>query len=202
MTKNLALSIFRLPHHVFGFMPRYGVLKMLQLELSILKGCVKKVFSFKLKNMFRLVIPRLLSKRMNLIAILLFGFVTAQAQQAAGDAPFTIENYYKVKWGYAEEFIILWKKNHYPLLKKAKAKGDIISIVAEKPKLHSSEEGRWDFKVTLVFKSSTLAFDPNLTTPSKSELYPDEAKLINDEQHRFELLLAHWDVLIDNVPLD
>ena len=26
---------------------------------------------------------------------------------------FTIENYYKVKWGYAEEFISLWKKNHY-----------------------------------------------------------------------------------------
>ena len=28
---------------------------------------------------------------------------------------FTIENYYKIKWGYAEEFIELWKVNHYPL---------------------------------------------------------------------------------------
>ena len=32
---------------------------------------------------------------------------------------FTVENYYKVKWGHADEFISLWKVNHYPLLKKA-----------------------------------------------------------------------------------
>ncbi|MEP7374829.1 MAG: hypothetical protein ABI675_15640 [Chitinophagaceae bacterium] len=30
----------------------------------------------------------------------------------------TIENYYRVKWGYAEEFSDLWKANHYPLLKR------------------------------------------------------------------------------------
>lgn len=64
---------------------------------------------------------------------------------------FTIENYYKVKWGFADEFINLWKINHYPFLKKAIDKGDIISVVAEKPKLHSGEDTRFDFKVTLVF---------------------------------------------------
>ncbi|HYK46164.1 MAG TPA: hypothetical protein VEV83_13385, partial [Parafilimonas sp.] len=42
------------------------------------------------------------------------------------DEPFTIENYYKVKWGYADEFITLWKTNHYPLLKKAIEHGDIL----------------------------------------------------------------------------
>ena len=30
--------------------------------------------------------------------------------QTGKDEPFTIENYYKVKWGYADEFIDLWKK--------------------------------------------------------------------------------------------
>ena len=65
---------------------------------------------------------------------------------------FTIENYYKVKWGYADEFINLWKVNHYPLLKKAIDKGDIISVEAEKPKLHSGEDTRFDFKVTHCFQ--------------------------------------------------
>ena len=37
---------------------------------------------------------------------------------------FTIENYYKVKWGFADEFIDLWKANHYPLLKRAIEKGE------------------------------------------------------------------------------
>ncbi|MFI5185852.1 MAG: hypothetical protein ACHQF0_03960 [Chitinophagales bacterium] len=124
----------------------------------------------------------------------------AKAQNKT-DEPFTIENYCKVKWGYADEFIDLWKTNHYPLLKKAQEKGDIISVKAEKPKLHSGEDTRWDFKVTLVFKNAELAFDPNLTTPYKQQLYPDLAKLTKDEQHRFELLIAHWDVMIDTVEL-
>ena len=86
-------------------------------------------------------------------------------------------------------------------MKKAIEKGEIISVNAEKPKLHSGEDTRWDFKVTLVFKNAKLAFDENLTTPYKKQLYPDLDKLAKDEQHRFELLLAHWDVMVDKVEL-
>src|SRR5687767_60411 len=114
---------------------------------------------------------------------------------------FIIENYYKVKWGFADEFINLWKVNHYPLLKKAIDKGDIISVVAEKPKLHSGEDTRFDFKVTLVFKNEKLAFDPNLTKQYEKQIYPDLEKLKKDEQHRFELLIAHWDVMIERIEL-
>ena len=114
---------------------------------------------------------------------------------------FTIENYYKVKWGYADEFINLWKVNHYPLLKKAIDKGDIITVEAEKPKLHSGEDTRWDFKVTIVFKDIKAAFDPDLTTPYKKQLFPDLDKLTKDEQHRFELLIAHWDVMTEKLSL-
>src|SRR6187200_1889637 len=92
-----------------------------------------------------------------LLIIPIFLIVNAQAQDKS--SYFTIENYYKVKWGYADEFINLWKVNHYPLLKKAIEKGDIISVEAEKPKLHSSEDSRWDFRVVLVFKNAALAFD-------------------------------------------
>lgn len=126
---------------------------------------------------------------------------TSLCANAQKDEPFTLENYYKVKWGYADEFIDLWKTNHYPLLKKAQEKGDIISVTAEKPKLHSGEDTRWDFKVTITFKNAILAFDPNLTTPYKQQLYPDQDKLTKDEQHRFELLIAHWDVMVDKVDL-
>jgi len=114
---------------------------------------------------------------------------------------FTIENYYKVKWGFADEFINLWKINHYPLLKKAIDKGDIISVEAEKPKLHSGEDTRFDFKVTIVFKTEKLAFDPTLTKQYEKQIYPDLEKLKKDEQHRFELLIAHWDVMIEKIEL-
>ena len=134
-----------------------------------------------------------------LLIIPIFLIVNAQAQDKS--SYITIENYYKVKWGYADEFINLWKTNHYPLLKKAIEKGDIISVDAEKPKLHSGEDTRFDFKVTIVFKNEKLAFDPNLTKQYEKQLYPDLEKLRKDEQHRFELLIAHWDVIIEKIEL-
>ena len=135
-----------------------------------------------------------------LVAALLLTITIATKAQINKDY-FIVENYYKVKWGFAEEFIDLWKVNHYPLLKKAIEKGDIISVNAEKPRLHSGEDTRWDFKVIIVFKDAKTAFDPDLTTPYKKQLYPDLDKLTKDEQHRFELLIAHWDVMAEKVPV-
>jgi hypothetical protein len=134
------------------------------------------------------------------IILLLISADRALSQQK--DASFTIENYYKIKWGFAEEFIDLWKANHYPLLKKAIGKGDIITVEAEKPKLHSGEDTRWDFKVTIVFKDIRAAFDPDLTTPYKKQIYANLDKLVKDEQHRFELLISHWDVMTEKIVLD
>jgi hypothetical protein len=69
--------------------------------------------------------------------------------KTVADESFAFESYYKIKWGYAQEFINLWMANHYPLQKKAMEKGDIISITAEKPMVHSGEYTGWYFKVTI-----------------------------------------------------
>ncbi len=130
----------------------------------------------------------------------------AQAQNtksiSSDESFFIMENYYKIKWGYADEFITLWKKNHYPLLKKTMESGDIISVKAEKPMLHGGEDTRWDFKVTIVWKNAELGVgkeDPTLRY--KSKLFPDTAKLDKDEQYRFSLLIAHWDVIVESIKL-
>lgn len=127
---------------------------------------------------------------------------SAQKITPASNEYFTVESYYKVKWGHVDEFIRLWKENHYPLLKKAQEKGNIISITATSPWLHSSEETRWDFRVAIVFKNAALAFDENLVTPYKKQLYPDQETFIKAEQYRFEILLAHWDVEVANSALN
>ena len=137
------------------------------------------------------------------LAILPASKILAQQQPAtqAQAAYFTIESYYKVKWGYADEFIRLWKTNHYPLLKKAQEHGDVINIKAETPRFHSGEETRWDFRVTVTFKNVEKAFDEDLVTPYKKQLFPDLDALGRSEQHRFELLLAHWDIETAEQPL-
>lgn len=85
--------------------------------------------------------------------------------------------------------------------KKAIEKGDIIDIIAEKPRVHSGEDTRWDFKVTIIFKNADLALDHSIFDVYKKQLYPDLAKLDKDEKYRFTLLLAHWDVLTERIAL-
>jgi hypothetical protein len=143
--------------------------------------------------------------RLICLAIMLFFMrpvLLAQNASKPTDESFTVEGYYKVKWGYADEFISLYKKNHYPLLKKLLQKGDLLSLKAEKPRLHSSEESRWDYKIILVFKNVQLAYDNNLTDPYKKTLFPDQASYEKEEQRRFEILLAHWDVTVQQVDLE
>jgi hypothetical protein len=154
------------------------------------------------------MIPLIISakKKPAFVFLIVFLFISAtvHSQQNATSASeyFTIESYYKVKWGFADEFIALWKANHYPLLKKAIEKGDIISVTASKPKYHSGEDTRWDFRVIIVFRTVVQAFDENLTEPYKKQLYPDQENLKKAEQHRFELLISHWDIETGNVSLN
>ena len=137
-----------------------------------------------------------------IFVIFLSLFMTSNSLSAQHtDEHFTVESYYKVKWGSANDFIELWKKNHYPLMKKAQENGDIISITAEKPLLHSGEDTRWDFKVTVVYKNADAGLDHGITDKYKKQLYPDLDKLKKDEQYRFELLLAHWDVMTEKIDL-
>jgi hypothetical protein len=136
------------------------------------------------------------------LTLIFFAFGGNLRAQTRHAAPLTIENYYKIKWGYAEEFISLWKKNHYPLLKELKEKGDILDIKAETPIIHSGEDTRWDFKVTITFKTEHLALDYSVINPFKKQLFPDQDSYAKSEQHRFELVLAHWDVPVETMPLN
>ena len=69
--------------------------------------------------------------------------------QVSVDQPYTIEYYYKCQWGHQAEFKALFLKNHYPLLQKIQATGRILSLKIESPAYHTTEDGRWDFRVTI-----------------------------------------------------
>jgi hypothetical protein len=56
--------------------------------------------------------------------------------------------------------------------------------------------------VIIVFKNAQLAVGaPDLISPLKTDVFTDLTKLDKDEQHRFELLISHWDVVVANVDL-
>jgi hypothetical protein len=124
------------------------------------------------------------------------------AAGSAQDKPFVVEYYYKVKWGHADEFITLFRKNHYPLLKKQVEMGRMVKVSAVTPRYHGTEDARWDYRVTIVFKNATVANDGFDEKALIQQLYPDQAAYKKEEQRRFEILDAHWDLPIKDVDLN
>ena len=123
----------------------------------------------------------------------------AQAPPAGASTPFVVEYYYTARWGYADEFIRLFKKNHYPVLKRRMEQGDILEITGEAPRFHGTEDGRWDYRITLVWKNAA-ALHEAFPEAELRRLYPDQETFRREEQRRFEILIAHWDLPV--VPLD
>lgn len=134
-----------------------------------------------------------------LVGATLFSAPTARAQ--AAPEPYVVDYYYKVKWGFASEFIALFRKNHYPVLKREMELGRIVSVSAMEPRYHATEDGRWDYRVTITFRSVADAFAPSLSEQEMRKLYPDQATFDREEQRRFEILLAHWDVPVRTLTL-
>jgi len=120
--------------------------------------------------------------------------------QGGANQPYTMEYYYKVQWGHQQEFLQLFLKNHYPLLQKEVETGRILAVKIETPANHMTEEARWDYRVTLTFKNSTMA---TTTNPDEAamikQLWPDQGTFTREEQRRFEILLAHWDLPVTDV---
>lgn len=127
--------------------------------------------------------------------------VGAQAppKQTAGQAK-TTWYFYTVKWGFQEEFVDLFQRNHYPILKAKEKAGMFQSVRTYVPEFHGDGRADWTFAVELVVPPQAA------TTPSDEEiiskLYPDRAKFAREEARRFEILTAHWDVPLNRVDLD
>ncbi len=123
----------------------------------------------------------------------------APPRQASGQAKVTWY-FYTVKWGYQDEYLDLFQRNHYPILKAKEKAGLYQSVRTYVPEFHGDGRADWTFAVELVVPPQPP------TTPTDEEiiakLYPDRAKFAKEEQRRFEILQAHWDVPLNRVDLD
>src|SRR5690348_7452486 len=144
---------------------------------------------------------------LGLAALFCLSSIGTGAQQSAmaanaNDQPYAIEYYYKAKWGHAEEFLALFKKNHYPVLKKEMELGRMLKVSMVMPRYHMTEDSRWDYRVTIVFKNAGVANDNFDSSAIIKQLYPDQETYKKEEQRRFQILDAHWDLPIKDVDPD
>ncbi len=70
------------------------------------------------------------------------------------------------------------------------------------PSYHGDGRADWTFATVLRFRSAEA-----LTTPADEEgiarrLFPDYERFRREERRRFEILEAHWDVPLTEVPME
>jgi hypothetical protein len=123
----------------------------------------------------------------------------APAAQAAGE-PKVTWYFYTVKWGFQDEFLDLFQRNHYPVLKAKEKAGQYLSVRTFVPEFHGDGRADWTFAVELVEPPNPPARPT--TDEVVAKLYPDRARFLKEEQRRFELLLAHWDSPLNRLDLD
>jgi hypothetical protein len=138
------------------------------------------------------------------VAVALSSSGLSQSKETAvgtDNKPYVVEYYYKVKWGHADEFIALFRKNHYPLLKKQVEMGRMLKVFGTAPRYHGTEDGRWDYRVTIMFKNAATAFDAFDEKALIQQMYPDQVTYQKEEHRRFEILDAHWDLPVKDLEL-
>ena len=110
--------------------------------------------------------------------------------------------FYRTKWGAHDEFVGLFRKNHYPVLQAQVKSGRMTSVRTFVPTYHGDGRADWTFAVAITFKDSAAMNAPSGEDEIVRKLFPDQNTFRKEEQRRFEILDAHWDVPLNELDLD
>jgi hypothetical protein len=126
----------------------------------------------------------------------------APAAQAASRSERTVWYFYRVKWGFQDEFVRLFRKNHYPVLKEEMKAGRIKDVRTFVPTYHGDGRADWTFAVVITYRDTAAMTGPSNDAEIVKRLYPDAATFAREEQRRFEILDAHWDVPLNELDME
>ena len=126
----------------------------------------------------------------------------APAAQSSSRTEKTAWYFYRVKWGYQDEFVSLFKKNHYPVLREEMKSGRVTAVRTYVPTYHGDGRADWTFAVAITFRDAAAMVGPSGEADIVRKLYPDQATFRKEEQRRFEILDAHWDVPLNELDME
>ena len=137
------------------------------------------------------------------VGIAFGGISPARAQQAGGspavalsEKPYLVEWVYKVKWGYADEFWQLFKKYQITTLNREKELGYVTSFTVYRPGYHTGEDSRWEYRIVIAYKNISSS---GHGSEVEKQLFPDQATMKREENRRWELTEAHYDLPIHTI---
>jgi hypothetical protein len=118
----------------------------------------------------------------------------------AGPEAITVAYYYRIRWGAIDEFIELFERNHWPILRAQLEEARFLAVRAATPRFHGDGRADWNFLVTITYRD-WAAMEAHSEAEIAARLFPDQERYKAEERRRFELLEAHWDVPLEDHPL-
>jgi hypothetical protein len=138
------------------------------------------------------------------ILVLLFAALTlallssepsfAQANNGAGEGKTEVHvDFYKLPPGRQDEWLALYKKSHFPLMKWELENGEIISETVYTRAVHELSPS-WDIAIMIILPPAGQRKNPELTRAQlMRKIYPDLDEYVKEEKQRWALTLEHWD---------
>lgn len=140
-------------------------------------------------------------KRLTVLVALAVALAAPGSAQQAQEKLVRVAYFYKVRWGFQEEFERLFFKNHHPILAaQTKSDGRIRNVAVFRPQFHGDGRADWTFLVAITFADwAALQSSVDEATLARG-IFSDMETWRREEKRRFEILDAHWDVPLVDVP--
>jgi hypothetical protein len=110
--------------------------------------------------------------------------------------PVEVLYFYRTRWGAHDEFVELFLRNHWPILREQWDAGRYVNVELSTPRFHGDGRADWDVLVAITYRD-WAAIQEHSDPEVVERLYPDQAAFRAEERRRFELLEAHWDVVLE-----
>ena len=118
----------------------------------------------------------------------------------AAARPVQVAYFYRIRWGFVDEFLELFERNHWPILRERTEAGRLLDVRLYAPRFHGDGRADWNVLVTITYRD-WAALEEHSDAAIAERLYPDQIMFRAEERRRFELVEAHWDVPLEERPL-
>ncbi len=118
------------------------------------------------------------------------------SQTDRASQPVNVLSFYRTRWGHHDEFVELFERNHLPVLDAQVESGRMLEVRRYVPRLHGDGRADWDVMTSITYRD-WAALEQHSEAEIAARIFPDRDRHREEERRRFELLDAHWDVILD-----
>ncbi len=104
--------------------------------------------------------------------------------------------FYRTRWGDHDEFVELFLRNHWPILREQLTAGRFTDVRLWTPRFHGEGSAGWDLLVSISYRD-WAAVEAHADDEIARRLFPNQELFKTEEQRRFALLELHWDVVLE-----